>query len=428
MSKILDTLRNIWRVPTLRKKILITIGILALFRLAAHIPLPGIDTSTLKNLFAGSALLSLLDIFSGGTLANFSIMALGVNPYINASIIMQMLSMVFPSLEEMQKEGEYGREKINQYTRFLTLPLAIVQSFGLIALMRSQGLAGITNPLNLLTIIVTLTAGTMLLMWLGELIQEYGIGNGVSVIIFAGIVGRIPVSFFKTASTTTEQNTTNILVFAAMAILVIYFVVKITEAVRQVTIQYARRSRAGTTAGTQLTHLPLRLNQAGVIPIIFAVSLMLLPSVIGNFLLSNPNLTLAQIGRFLTSIFKPESATYSLLYFLLVVAFTFFYTTVVTNPEKIADEVKKNGGFVPGVRPGLPTAHYLGHIINRITLAGAVFLGLIAVLPNIAQAATGVTTLAIGGTSLLIVISVILETAKDIQGQLTIRNYDKFLS
>lgn len=422
------TFGNIWRVKPLRKKILVTLVILAAFRFLAHIPLPGIDTATLKQLFSGSALLTLLDIFSGGTLANFSIMALGVNPYINASIIIQMLTMVFPKLEELSQEGEYGREKINQYTRYLTLPLSVVQSFGLLALMRSQNIAPINSPLHLLAIIATLTAGTMLLMWLGELISQYGLSNGVSIIIFAGIAGRLPITLFQTSTTASSQNLTNLLVFAAMGLAVIYFVVKITEATRNVTIQYARRSRAALTQGSMLTHLPLRLNQAGVIPIIFAVSLMLAPSLLGGIFSGSTNAQLAQIGRFLTINFRQQGLVYSILYFLMVVLFTYFYTAVVSNPQKIADQIKKNGGFVPGIRPGDSTAQYLSSVLNRITLVGALFLGTIAILPTIAQAATGVNSLGLGGTGLLIVVSVILESAKDIEAQLVMRSYDKFLS
>lgn len=426
MDSVLTTIKNIWKIKTLRKKILITLLILAVFRALAHIPLPGIDNAALKQIFAGSQLLTLLDVFSGGTLANFSIMALGINPYINASIIFQMLTMVFPKLEALQQEGEYGREKINQYTRLVTLPLAFVQSFGLLALLKSQNLAVSSNPIQLLTVVLTLSTGTMILMWLGELMTEYGIGNGISMIIFAGIAGRLPVSLIQTATTTSSQNFTNILVFAGMSLAVIYLVVKTTEATRQITIQYARRTRSGVSAGGQMTHLPLRLNQAGVIPIIFAVSIMLMPSMLGNFFLGVPQL--ADTGRFLTKYLAPQSVAYTVTYFLMVIAFTYFYTAVVFNPEKIADQVKKNGGFIPGIRPGKPTATYLNYVLNRITLAGAVFLGFIAILPDIAQRIVGISTLAIGGTGMLIVVSVILETSKDIQSQLVMRNYDKFLS
>ncbi len=424
---VIATLKNIFKVKKLRNQLLVTFLILTIFRFAAHVPVPGIDHATLQRLFSGSAFLSLLDLFSGGTLANLSIMALGVNPYINASIILQMMSMVIPQLEKLREEGQYGQEKINQYTRWLTIPLSIIQSFGLITLLKSQGIAIISSPLQLITIIVTLTTGTLLLTWLGELITEYGIGNGVSIIIFAGIVGRLPISLFQTTATTQARQTTNLLVFAALAIAVIYFVVKITQAQREITVQYARRSRNQSTPGGQMSHLPLRLNQAGVIPIIFAVSLMLLPSMLGNFLTSVANPALSNLGYFFANQFTPDSFLYNGVYFVLVVAFTFFYTAVVFDPDKISEQLKKNGGFIPGVRPGTPTAKHLSYILTRITAAGAVFLGLIAILPNLAQQITNIQSLAIGGTGLLIVVSVVLETTKDVQAQLVMRNYDKFL-
>lgn len=425
--QLLASLRNLWRIPTLRRKLLITLLILLIFRFLAHVPVPGIDRDTLTQLFSTSAFLTLLDVFSGGTLANLSIMALGVNPYINASIMLQMLTMVIPQLEALSQEGDFGRQKINQYTRLLTLPLAIIQSFGLIILLKNQGIALVSSPLQIISIMITLTTGTVILMWLGELLTEYGLGNGISIIIFAGIAGRLPISLFQTASVASSQNLTNLLVFALMSLVVIYFVVKTTQAQRQITVQYARRTRLMPTSGGQLTHLPLRLNQAGVIPIIFAVSLMLVPSMLGNFLVSANQPVLQRLGTFFTVNLAPNSWLYILTYFILVVGFTFFYTAVVFNPEKIADQIKKNGGFIPGVRPGTPTVNYLTYILNRITLVGAAFLGLIAVLPNLAQSVTGISTLAIGGTGLLIVVSVILETSQKVESQLVMHNYDRFL-
>ncbi|OGD79121.1 preprotein translocase subunit SecY [Candidatus Collierbacteria bacterium RIFOXYB1_FULL_49_13] len=424
MTQILTVLKRILSLPELRRKLLFTLLILAIFRLVAHIPTPGIDTAALKQIFQSSQFLSLLDIFSGGTLANFSIIAVGINPYINASIVMQMLTMVFPKLEELQKEGAFGREKINQYTRYLTIPLAIIQSFGLLSLLRSQNLTTISTPLQFLAIIATMTAGTMFTVWLGELITQYGLSNGVSIIIFAGIVGRLPITVAQTLTTISAQDVSAFLVFIALGLAVIYSVVRITEATRQVTVQYARRLRGNATT-TQLSYLPLRLNQAGVIPIIFAVSLMLVPSMLGSFLSSQPQS--ASFGAFLTTYFSQSAPLYQILYFLLVFAFTYFYTAVVFNPDKISDEMKKNGGFIPGIRPGKPTADYLSYIINRITLVGAAFLGLIAVLPNIAQSLTSINSLAIGGTGLLIVVSVILESVKDIESKLVMHNYDRFL-
>ena len=426
--KFLKVFSRVFKIRDLRKKLLFTGLIFIIFRAAAHVPVPGVDRQALSNLFSKSQFLSLLDIFSGGTLANFSLMALGVGPYINASIIMQLLTMIFPVLEELSKEGEFGREKINQYTRFLTVPLAMFQSFGMIAILKQQGL-GIINQQNLLSLfamIISMTAGTVFLMWLGELISEYGIGNGISMVIFAGIVGRLPVSFFQTASIAETLNLFNIVVFAAMSILVISGIVFVNEATRKIDISYAKRIRGSKLYGGGSTYLPLRVNQAGVIPIIFAVSLVLMPSMVGRFLQTVDKASLVSLGQRLVSLFDPSSLTYNLVYFLLVIAFTYFYTAVTFNPEKIAEQIKKNGGFIPGIRPGKPTALYLNKVLSRITLAGAIFLGAVAILPSIARSLTGITTMAIGGTGILIVVSVVLETTKSLESQLIMRNYDDF--
>ena len=427
MNKILDTLKNTWKIKELRKRLLFTAVIFIVFRLAAHIPVPGVNTAALHQLFRSSQLLGLLDIFSGGTLANFSVMALGLNPYINASIILQLVTMVIPSLEALQKEGEYGREKINQYTRIITVPLAMFQSLGMYALLKSQHIVAGLSPLHLIGLVTTMTAGTMFLMWLGELISENGIGNGISMLIFAGIVGRFPVSLGQTAATVETQNLFTIIVFAVMAILVIAAIVMVNEASRKVKIQYARKIQGRKMYGGQSTYLPLKINQAGVIPIIFAVSLVLLPSMISNFLSASPNRALAHFASSVATIFKPGGATYDLIYFFLVIGFTYFYTAVIFNPQKIADEIKKYGGFIPGIRPGQPTVEYLNRILTRITLAGAVFLGLIAILPSLAQRLTGVTTMTIGGTGILIVVSVVLETTKQLEAMMVMRSYDGFL-
>ena len=422
----LRPLINAFKIKELKNKLLFTAGIFVVFRLVAHIPTPGVDAQRLKLLFSQNQFLGLLDIFSGGTLANFSILALGLSPYINASIIMQLLTMVFPKLEELSKEGESGREQINQYTRFLTVPLALVQGFGMVALLRNQGIIQSINFLQLITMIITMVTGTMFVMWLGELISEYGIGNGTSMLIFAGIVGRLPISLFQTASLQ-AQNLTSVGIFLAVSIVVIAGVVTINEATRRIKIQYARRVSGRKLAGGQTTHLPLRVNQAGVIPIIFAVSLVLLPSLIGRFLATASNPTIARLAADVSRLFTPASLTYNLTYFFLVIGFTYFYTAVVFNPEKISDEIKKHGGFIPGIRPGKPTADYLSYILSRITLAGALFLGLIAILPNIAQQLTGITSLTIGGTGILIVVSVVLETTKQLESMLVMRNYESFL-
>lgn len=426
MENLFRLFRNSFKAPDVRKKILFTALILVVFRVFAHIPVSGVDLNQLKALFSQNQFLGLLDIFSGGTLANFSVMALGLNPYINASIIMNLAALIFPKLEELQKEGESGRQKINQYTRFISVPLAAIQSVGMFALLKSQGIVSMQNPVQIISFIVTMTAGTMFLVWLGELITEKGVGNGISVLIFAGIVGRIPVNFGQTVSTASSQNLFDIIGFAVMAILVIGLIVIVNEATRQITVHYARRVRGNKMYGGDSTHLPLRLNQAGVIPIIFAVSLVLLPSIMANYLTASKNQVLHSIAANVSIWFNPQGPTYNIIFFLLVVAFTYFYTAVVFNPKKIADEIQKYGGFIPGIRPGASTAKYLSYILSRITSAGAIFLGLIAVLPAIIKSATNIQTLVLGGTGILIVVSVILETIKSIEAQLVMRNYDGY--
>lgn len=400
----------------------------AVFRLFAHIPVPVVDTEKLRNLFQQNELLGLLDIFSGGTLANFSVMALGLNPYINSSIIFQLLTMVFPALEELSKEGEAGRERLNQYTRILTVPLAMLQSFGMYMLLRNQQIIMTLDTLPLISLVVTMTAGTLVLMWFGELISEYGIGNGISMLIFAGIIGRLPISIAQTASISINTNIFNLATFGIMGILVIAGIVYINEAVRKVTIQYAKRIRGSRMYGGQTTHLPLRVNQAGVIPIIFAVSLVLLPSLLGRFIATLPNPAVVKIAEGLARAFTPGGLIYNLVYFILVIGFTYFYTAVVFNPLKISDEIKKHGGFIPGIRPGKPTADYLNYILTRITTAGALFLGIIAVMPSLIQGLTNIATLTLGGTGILIVVSVVLETTKQLEAMLVMRSYEGFLN
>lgn len=427
MNKILDPLIRSFKTPELRNKIIFTLGIFVIFRIFAHVPIPGVDREAMKRLFQGNQFLGLLDIFSGGTLVNFSVMALGLNPYINSSIIFQLLTMVFPKLEELSKEGEYGRQKINQYTRFLSVPLAALQSIGMYVLIRNQQIITNLNPLSLVALVVTMTTGTVLLMWLGELITEQGIGNGISLLIFAGIVGRLPIAFGQTATVVTSQSITNLAIFVVLAIIVVTSIVVVNEAVRQITVQYAKRIRGNRMYGGNTSYLPLRINQAGVIPIIFAVSFVLLPQIGGQFLSQTNQATLVAIGNFLTRAFNPSGILYNVIYFILVVGFTYFYTAVTFNPQKIADEIQKYGGFIPGIRPGKSTADYLQYILTRLTLAGAIFLGIIAILPSIARSITGVSTLLLGGTGILIVVSVILETVKSLEAQLVMRNYEGFL-
>jgi len=408
------------KTPILKKKILITLGILVLFRFIAHIPVPGVNLTLLRSFFAQNQLLSLLDIFSGGTLANFSIAALGLNPYINASIMLQMLAFVIPELKALQKEGEYGRAKINQYTRIITIPLATFQAFAMYGILHSQNIIGGLNIITMTALITSMVAGTMIMIFLGELINDFGVGNGISIIIFAGIISRLPVGLFQTLALSDFSNPEtlfNILLFAAIAFSIILAVVMVEEAVLRVPINYAKRA--------QVTYLPMKVNVAGVMPIIFAVSLASLPSLLGQALLKNSNPVVASFAYQLTKIFAQTSTTHIIFYFVLVIAFTFFYASVVFKPHDVADELRKSGGFMPGIRPGIATEKRLQFLLNRVVLIGAVFLGLIAVVPSIIQKMTGVTSLTIGGTSVLIVVSVILELTRKIENVVQMHHYEK---
>lgn len=427
MHQFLSIFKNSFKDREIRKKIGITLFLFLIFRLLAHIPVAGVNVAQLKTLFSQNQFLGILDIFSGGTLSNFSVLALGLNPYIYASIVIQLLTIVLPKLEALQKEGEYGRQKINRYTRYLTIPLAIVQGIGMYALLRNQKIVSTLVPFDILVFITTLVAGTMLVMWIGELISEQGIGNGISLLIFAGIVGGLPSLFIKTVTTTTADQILNVGILSIASIAVIAGIVLVNEAMRKVPIYYAKRVRGSKMFGGQSTHLPLKLNQAGVIPIIFAVSLVLLPSVVANYLAVLKNPILSGVGTFLATNFNPNSILYNVVYFLLVVGFTYFYTAVVFNPTKISEEIQKYGGFIPGIRPGKSTASYLNYITTRITLSGALFLGLIAILPSIMNAFTGNQSLLVGGTSVIIVVSVVIETIKILDTKLVTRNYDRFV-
>lgn len=409
-----------FKTPILKKKILITLGILVFFRFIAHIPVPGVNLTLLRSFFAQNQLLSLLDIFSGGTLANFSIAALGLNPYINASIMLQMLAFVIPELKALQKEGEYGRAKINQYTRIITIPLAAFQAFAMYGILHSQNIIGSLNILTMTALISSMVAGTMIMIFLGELINDFGVGNGISIIIFAGIISRLPVGIFQTLALSDFSNPEtlfNILLFAALAFGIILSVVMVEEAVLRVPINYAKRS--------QVTYLPMKVNVAGVMPIIFAVSLSSLPSLLGQALLKNSNQMVASFAYQLTKIFSQTSTTHIILYFVLVLAFTFFYASIVFKPHDVAEELRKSGGFMPGIRPGIATEKRLQFLLNRVVLIGAMFLGLIAVVPSIIQKMTGVTSLTIGGTSVLIVVSVILELTRKIENVVQMHHYEK---
>lgn len=418
----------VWKIPEVRNKILFVLGILLIFRVTAHIPIPGVNLAALKAFFESNQFLGLLNTFSGGGYDTFSVVMLGVGPYITSSIIFQLLTMIIPSLERLQKEGERGQEKINQWTRYLAVPLAALQGYGTITLIRRSSAAVLPNltPYEFATALVVITAGTIFLMWLGELISEKKIGNGISLMIFAGIVASVPSQLQQTVAVFDSSKLVQTLTFVGLGIVTVIGVVFVTEAIRKIPVSYARRVRGSQMVGGSDTFLPLRVNQAGVIPIIFAVSIVLMPSLVAQFLVGSKVAWLQQAATTTLRLFQQGGWLYDSLYFVLVFAFTYFYTAVVFQPNQIAENLQKQGGFIPGIRPGKQTADYLGYVTNRIILAGAFFLGVIAILPNLVQRFTGVTTLIVGGTSLLIVVSVVIETVKQIESQLIVRDYEGF--
>jgi preprotein translocase subunit SecY len=408
----------------LRKKILFVFGILAVFRFGAAIPIPGVNAERLAAFFSGNQFFGLLNIFSGGALEKLSIMMLGVGPYITASIIMQLLTMIFPRLKEIyEEEGEAGRQKFNQYSRLLTVPLAILQGFGLLMLLDKQGILGSLSFSGKITNVIIITAGSVFLMWLGELISEYGIGNGVSLLIFSGIVARLPQAASQTFFAADISQMPVIIGFAVAAAVIIAGVVIITEGQRPISVSYARRVRGNKIYGGSSTYLPLRVNQAGVIPIIFALSILLFPQMIANFISGIQKPLVQAVSQVILS-FLNNPWIYAALYFTLVFVFTYFYTAVTFDPDAISSNLQKSGAFIPGIRPGRPTSEFLYKILSRLTLIGAIFLGIIAVLPLAVRAVTGLTALTIGGTGLLIVVSVVLETIKQIEAQIVMRSYE----
>lgn len=416
---------QVFKDKELRNKILYVAAMLIVFRLAAHIPIPIVDYERLKDFFHGNQLLGLLSLFTGGGMENFSLVMLGVGPYITASIIMQLLTMIFPQIKEMYHEsGEEGRRKFNQYTRYATVPLAMLQGFAMINLLRSEKIISDIGNFDMAVAVLIITAGTVLLMWIGELISEKHIGNGVSLIIFAGIVSGIPLAIQQNLMVITPDKIPSIVGLLVMMLIVVLGVVIITEAQRNIPVSYARRVRGSKTYGGVSTYLPLRVNSAGMIPIIFAISIMLFPGIVASFLVSNPNVAISGAATFVRNIFQNQSF-YASLYFVMVFLFTYFYTSIVFDPKSVAENLQKHGGFVPGIRPGNSTAEFLGKVLNRITFTGAFFLGLIAVLPFIGQAMTNITTMAIGGASVLIVVGVVLDTIRQVDSQLTMRDYNE---
>ena len=423
MTNFWSKVKIVFNDKSLRRKILFVVFALFLFRVLAAIPIPGIDAAKLAQFLNNNQFFGILNIFSGGGLSNLSIIMLGVGPYITGSIIMQLLTIMVPRLKQLyQEEGEMGRKKFTQYSRLLTVPLAILQAFALIGVLHRQGVIPDFSFFQMFTAISVAVAGSILLMWIGELISEYGIGNGVSLIIFAGIIANLPAEISQLLFTFTPAQIPLYAVFIVIGILIIAGVVVATEAERPIPVTYAKRVRGMKVYGGTSTYLPLRINQAGVIPIIFALSILMFPQLIGNLLAGVNNVAVQKISHALVG-FSQTSVLYAVLYFLLVFLFTYFYTAVTFDPQSLATNLQKNGAFIPGVRPGQPTAEYVSKILTRITMLGALFLGFIAVLPLIMRGITGITAIALGGTALLIVVSVVTDLIKKVEAQISMREY-----
>jgi len=421
----LDSLQAALKVAELRKKLLFTLGMLMIFRIGAHVPVPGVRPEAIEELLksGAGAVLGFFDVISGGAFKNFSVFAMGIIPYINASIIMQLLTVVIPRLERLAKEGEEGRKKIVQYTRYGTAVLAFLQAIGMSVALRHQGVLAHPSVFNYIYVAVILTAGTVFLMWLGEQITEKGIGNGISLLIFAGIVSRLPAGMVRLfqyleAGTISILNLVGLVIIGA---LVIAAVVLVNEGQRRIPVQYAKRVVGRRVYGGQTTYLPLRVNQAGVIPVIFASSLLMLPEQLASWFAGSA------VAAWYTKFFGWGTFFHTVIYALLIIGFTYFYTAVIMNPVDVAENIKKYGGFIPGIRPGRPTAEYISRVMTRITLAGAVFLALIAILPNFVLLATKIPNIYFGGTALLIVVGVALETMKQVEAHLLMRSYQGFI-
>ncbi|HJX68684.1 MAG TPA: preprotein translocase subunit SecY [Dehalococcoidia bacterium] len=434
--RLVQAMMDIWALPDLRRKILFTIGILVIFRFMAHVPLPGVDLDALREYFGTSPLFGMLDLFTGGAMQNFSVAALGVYPYITASIIMQLLVPVIPSLQAIAQEGELGKQKINRITHLATIPLAALQGYAMIALLRSQGVTQELVPLGMANIVITMIAGTMFLVWLGELITERGVGNGISIIIFAGIVTDLPAIVGRGISEARTGNPEGLIAYIILILAMVVLIVIFVEAHRRIPVQYARSTFRGGRMYRQSgsTYIPLRVNTAGMIPLIFAIAMMQLPGTISTYFMSptgqDPN-----FWNSVYNVFQANTALYNGLYFALVVGFTLFYTMVIFEQMNLPQTLQQQGGFIPGVRPGKATADYLNGIIRRITFGGALYLALVAILPFVGQkivgiVAQGVTTtqaLGVQSTAMLIAVGVALDTMKQLEAQLTMRRYEGFL-
>jgi preprotein translocase subunit SecY len=426
----LESVQNAFKLPDLRRRLLFTLGIIVVFRLAAHVPTPGVDTRALSAILESGALLGWLNLLSGGALENFSVVAMGVYPYITASIIMQMITPLVPALQELSKEGEQGRNRLNQYTYWLSIPLAMIQAVAQVFLINEASTTagpvisefGLGHPLRTATLLITLTGGTMFSLWLGELITSDGIGNGVSIIIFSGIVAGIPQGFLSLIGSAGAM-----LVILALTVGTVGAIVVVQEGHRRVPVQYGKRVRGTKLYGGQATHIPLRVNSAGMIPLIFASSILIFPGVMFSALQSVANPTISSTAAALNRALAPDSGGWFLLYFVLVVLFTFFYTDVVFRQQNLHETLQRQGGFIPGIRPGKRTEDYLNSLMRRLTLAGGVFLGAVAVMPWLAQVLTGQTAVLIQATGLLIVVGVVLDTMKQLEAQLLMRHYEGFI-
>ena len=429
--RLIQALLDAFSLPDLRRRLLFTIGMLVVFRFMAHVPLPGVDLAALNQVFERNQLLGMLDLFSGGAMRNFSIAAMGVYPYITASIVMQLLVPVIPQLRALSQEGEAGRRRINQFTHWLTIPLAALQGYAQLALMRSQGAVGQAAALPTLAIILSLTAGTIFLVWLGELITERGIGNGISIIIFGGIVAGLPEMIGR--GVIARENMLGLIGFLIIGLAMVVLIVIFTEGHRRIPVQYARTAFRGARMYRQTgsTYVPLRVNTAGMIPLIFAMALMVFPGTIASYFAAPqgqpPNFANTIMTWFSPSTALPVGLVYWVIYFLMVVAFAFFYTMVIFEQMNLAQTLQRQGGFIPGVRPGKPTVDYLNRVINRITWGGALFLAFVAVMPFLVREVTNVGVLTLSSAGLLIVVGVALDTMKQIESQLTMRRYEGFL-
>jgi len=428
--RLIQAMKDIFALPDLRRKLLFTLAILVAFRFMVHVPLPGVDIDALHNFFEQHQLLGMLDLFSGGAMKNFSVAAMGVYPYITASIIMQLLVPVIPSLQAISQQGEAGQRKINRITHWLTLPLAALQGYGQLTILHSQNIVGYLEPLTVTTIVISMTAGTIFLVWLGELITERGIGNGISIIIFAGIVASLAEKVGR-GELAWKQSPVGFITFIVVSLATLAFIVMFIEAHRRIPVQYARSSFRGGRMYRQSgsTYIPLRVNTAGMIPLIFAIALMQFPRLIASYFMNpqNPNFWNAIYNVFDSAASAPSGLVYWGLYFALVIGFTFFYTMIIFEQMNLPKTLQQQGGFIPGVRPGKTTADYLDRVTKLLTFGGALFLGLVAIIPFIAREITGITALTVSSTALLIAVGVALDTMKQLESQLTMRRYDGFL-